>query len=60
MIFSWVIHRRFHIDKIYKKEINFLYRQPSLFGHTMQRQNSKSWQFEFHETFAQEVTVNEK
>ena len=36
------------------------YSQPSLYRHSIQRQNSLEWQFERHETFAQEVMVNEK
>ena len=37
-----------------------LYRQPFLYRHSIQRQNLLQWQFECHETFTQEVTVNEK
>ena len=34
--------------------------QPSLYNHSIQRQNSLLWWFDWHETFAQEVTINQK
>ena len=37
-----------------------MYNQPTLYRHSIQRQNSLQWQFECYEIFAQEVTVNEK
>ena len=36
------------------------YSQAYLYRHSIQRQNSVEWQCEYYETFAQEVTVNEK
>ena len=42
-----------------KKKRNFC-SEPSLYRHSIQRQNSLQWQFECHKTFAPEVKIDEK
>ena len=39
---------------------DLVYSQTSLQRHSIQRQNFLYWQFECHETFAEEMRVNEK